>query len=92
MTLSELACELRRRGIREDSYCLTGGLPNEAFTIEQAGGKWWVYYSERGCRTSLREFATEAEACAAFLREFAGDVTTRRQSVTQLRADKHRTT
>ena len=32
---------------RGSTDCLTGGLPNEAFTIEHAGGAWRVYYSER---------------------------------------------
>ena len=72
MTVVELARELARSGVPASAYCLTGGLPNEAYTIEQAGGVWRVYYSERGCRTGLQMFASEADACAAFLRVVAG--------------------
>jgi hypothetical protein len=68
VTLHDLARELRRHRV-ETLYCLTGGLPNEAYTIEHADDVWRIYYSERGCRTGLREFATESEACMEFLRE-----------------------
>jgi hypothetical protein len=72
MTVGDLARELDRRGVPPSLYCLSGGLPNEQYTIEQAGGRWWVYYSERGCRSGLQEFDSEADACAAFLRDIAG--------------------
>ena len=44
-----------------------GNLPNEAYCMEEIGGKWYTYYSERGQRTSLKEFETEQEACSYFL-------------------------
>ena len=69
VTLDDVAQELDRRGIPESSYCLTGGLPNEAYTIERAAERWRVYYSERGCRSGVLEFTDEREACAALLRE-----------------------
>jgi hypothetical protein len=72
MTVGELARELARQGVPASAYCLTGGLPNEAYTLEQAGAVWRVYYSERGCRTGLQAFASEADACAAFLRGITG--------------------
>lgn len=68
VTLGDVAQELHRRGIPENAYCLTGGLPNEAYTIDQTGDRWLIYYSERGCRSGLEEFASEREACAALLR------------------------
>ena len=48
-------------------YDLNGGLPNEAYCMEEIGGKWYTYYSERGHRTSLKAFETEQEACSYFL-------------------------
>jgi hypothetical protein len=67
MTIEELKARLVEAKIPEDAYCLTGGLPNEACTIEQAGGEWRVYYSERGQRTGLKSFSTEQEAADYFL-------------------------
>ena len=49
--------------IPERSYCLTGGLPNEAYCINVNGDIWEVYYSERGNKTSLVTFENENEAC-----------------------------
>lgn len=44
--------------IPSHAYSLTGGYPNEAFCIGQNNGKWEVYYSERGNKTSLKIFDT----------------------------------
>jgi hypothetical protein len=77
MTLSDLDRVLAEQGVRPDAYCLAGGLPNEAYAIEQVEGRWRVYYSERGCRSGLREFPGEAEACADLLSRVLGDPTTR---------------
>ena len=67
MTTNDLGPLLDRNGIRPDAYCLTGGLPNEAYTIERIGNRWRTYYSERGNRTAVREFASEADACGDLL-------------------------
>lgn len=72
MTVDELARELARRRVSASAYCLGGGLPNDALTIEQAGDMWRVYYRERGCRNGLQMFASEADACTAFLRLIEG--------------------
>lgn len=69
MSVDDVARELRLRAIPTHTYCLIGGLPNEAYTIEFACGRWWTYYSERGLRSGLREFASESEACETFLRD-----------------------
>lgn len=51
--------------IAADMVSLSGGLPNEAHVLEQwVDGAWRTYYSERGKRTELKTFATEAEARA----------------------------
>jgi hypothetical protein len=63
LTRESLSGVLAARGVPRDAYCLSGGLPNESYCIDHQGAQWLVYYSERGCKTGLREFATESEAC-----------------------------
>lgn len=64
MKLQELKERLAAANIDSASYCLEGGLPNEAFCIEATNdGNWQTYYSERGQRTDLRTFNSEREAC-----------------------------
>lgn len=71
MKVADLAALLAKSNIPPDSYCLTGGLPNECYCLEQlTNGKWQVYYSERGLRTGPMEFETEGEACDYFCRNF----------------------
>lgn len=67
MTKVELERKLKDMNIKETMYNLNGGLPNEAYCMEEIGGKWYTYYSERGQRTSLKAFETEQEACSYFL-------------------------
>ena len=63
-TLREQLIELR---IPDDKYCLDGGLPNEAYCIEQDNGTWKTYYSERGRRTDIKLFSNEHGACEHML-------------------------
>jgi hypothetical protein len=63
MNLTQLAVKLSNGGVPTDAYSLSGGLPNEAYCIEKSGGRWHVYYSERGRRTGLVDFDGENEAC-----------------------------
>jgi hypothetical protein len=63
MTKAELKRKLESSGMPRDSYSLSGGLPNEAYCLEQAGDKWHVYYSERGSKSALKTFDSEQEAC-----------------------------
>ena len=58
MTKVELERKLKDMNIKETMYDLNGGLPNEAYCMEEIGGKW--------C-TSLKAFETEQEACSYFL-------------------------
>lgn len=68
MDLSELKAQLTALGVPGDAYSLDGGLPNERYVIEaQPHGRWCVYYSERGLRTGLKEFESEAAACDCIL-------------------------
>jgi len=77
MNREELHAELRKRGIRERSYSLDGGSPDERYVLERSNGGWTVFYSERGNRNEERWFASEAEACAELLGEILADPTTR---------------
>ncbi len=67
LTIKSLEDELASRGVRADSYCLNGGFPSEQYCIDRDGRQWLVYYSERGLRTGLREFAKESDACKHLL-------------------------
>ena len=67
MTIIELERELLQLGISDDLYSImTGGLPNEKLCIVKED-KWQVYYSERGNKSGLKIF--ETEACEYFLRK-----------------------
>lgn len=66
MTREELRRILASRTIRKDTYCLDGGLPNDAMCLNQRGKIWEVYYSERGGKFDLQVFHTEEEACESF--------------------------
>jgi hypothetical protein len=81
MTILELGRVLVELGVNSDAYCLTGGLPNEAYTIEPSAGRWLVYYSERGCRRGLQEFASESDACHELLDRVLGGLKTSLPSV-----------
>ena len=64
MTVEELKRNLTEMNIPEDMYSLmTGGYPNEAFCLIKSDKGWEVYYSERGQKSSVREFSSESEAC-----------------------------
>lgn len=70
MSVEELRKWLKSSGIPKHWYCLEGGLPNEAMCIDREDdGRWSVYYSERGRRSSLRLFDTEYDACEHFRKE-----------------------
>jgi hypothetical protein len=42
---------------------MTGGHPSECYVLDQRGGEWIVYYSERGAESGLRSFESEDLAC-----------------------------
>ena len=77
MNRDELEIILRERGVSPLAYCLGGGLPNEKYTLDQAGAKWSVYYSERGQRSGERVFDSEDEACRYLLQLLTKDASTR---------------
>ncbi len=66
MTKNELRERLVRESIPPDTYNLEGGLPNEAYCLNQDKNIWEVYYSERGQKSMLKQFEFENEACDYF--------------------------
>lgn len=66
MNKNELKQKLISSNIPKDTYSLEGGLPNEAYCINQNEDKWEVYYSERGQKSGLKIFDSEEEACEYF--------------------------
>lgn len=70
MTKNDLQQELVKRNISADMYSLDGGLPNEGYCLNQGANGWEVYYSERGQKTGLKVFKTEAEAGDYFYYSF----------------------
>ena len=64
MNIKELEGELSRCGVPKVLYNLSGrGRKDERFCLEFKGNLWEVYYSERGIKTTRKEFLTEEEAC-----------------------------
>lgn len=77
MNRTELETTLRARNVSPLAYCLSRGFPNEKYTLDQAGKKWSVYYSERGQRSGERVFDSEDEACRYLLQLLTNDSTIR---------------
>jgi len=63
MNIVELEKRLESERIPHHVYSLNGGLPSEAFCLEQLGSKWPYYYSERGYRRNVVYFEREEDAC-----------------------------
>jgi len=80
MNLEQLKKELDILNVDPSAYTLLGGLPNECYVFNQAGGGIWeVYYSERGEKTGIRTFDTESSATRYFLEMICKDGSTRRK-------------
>jgi hypothetical protein len=75
MNRQELREKLRKEGIRDDSYDLSGGHLSEALTLAEVYGRWFVYYSEKGLESGKKEFAIETEACEYLLKKLKSDPT-----------------
>jgi hypothetical protein len=73
---SSLKAALDSQHIDPRAYNLTGGLPNEAYTLEQTPSGWSVYYSERGLRSGKQSFTTEDQACRHLLDLLLADQST----------------
>ena len=78
MNRKELEEILLKELIRSDAYNLNGGYEDESLTLSiEAGGRWSVYYCERGSKSNRQEFPTESEACEYLLGKLRRDPTTR---------------
>jgi hypothetical protein len=63
MKRDELQLLLINENVPKELYSLNGGLPNEAFCLNNEDNIWEVYYSERGKKSQLKKFKSEGEAC-----------------------------
>lgn len=63
MNKVQLQDMLMQKNVPTDLYSLKGGLPSEAYCLNESIGKWEVYYSERGVKSQLKELSCEEEAC-----------------------------
>jgi hypothetical protein len=74
MKLADLKAKLDAAGVLPEAYSLTGGLPSERYVLNQlAGGRWEVYYSERGLKSGLHSFEAEDAACKHLLDQILRD-------------------
>ena len=62
MKEDELLEKLKKSNIPKSVYSLEGGLPNEAYCLEEMNGMWVVYYSERGNKNILGQFEHKDKA------------------------------
>ncbi len=64
MNLKELRSILVERDVPKDLYNFEeAGRKDERFCMKFIDGKWNVFYTERGCKTTNLFFDTEDEAC-----------------------------
>ena len=62
----------KKKGIPDFLYNIDGkGRDDERFCLVYDNGKWNVYYSERGCKTTNKFFDTEDEALQYMLNELS---------------------
>ncbi len=76
MTRSEFLAATARLHIAADAYDLAGA-GNECYALASEGGRWSVYYSERGHRNDEQVFSVESAALEELLRRLENDPTTR---------------
>ena len=79
-TVLELKGILERERFIPSTYSLAGGRHQDAYCLSPEGGKWSVYYSERGEEYDKVSFGSEREACEYFLQRMRSDPGTQRRS------------
>ena len=67
MNKNELKQILQLEGFDPRVYSLEGGLANDRLCLVHEGGRWCVYYTERGVRFDEQWFDSEDEACKRML-------------------------
>lgn len=79
MNISDLKHRLLKFGIRDDAFEIEGKFADEAYILKKENDRWFVYYTERGLKTGLREFDSESEACNYFFGLVTSDISTHKQ-------------
>lgn len=73
MSREELVSLLQSRDIRPEAYCFDCDWPGECHVLRNDGGRWLVYYSERGERNALKAFDDEGDANDFFAARILAD-------------------
>ena len=71
MKRMQLIFELEKHGVPSSYYSIKGEREDRV-CIDEEGGKWIVYYIERGEKTIYDKFNTEDEACEFMLKKLTG--------------------
>jgi hypothetical protein len=67
LTRERLSHILSDKGFRSNPYSLSGAHLEDAFVMDQRGGGWVVFYTERGIEFGLTEHSSEDAACRDLL-------------------------
>ncbi len=78
MNKEELRSILMKEQIKDHYYDLDGTGKDEALVLKSLGGKWCVYYSERGQHNNEICCGSEDEACRRILDSLMRDPSSRR--------------
>ncbi|WP_293778152.1 hypothetical protein [uncultured Oxalicibacterium sp.] len=73
MLIKDLQLELEKLGVPRRVYSI-GRPADERLCIEQRGGRWDVYFIERGKETTLRVFPSESDAALFMLSELRKEI------------------
>ncbi len=68
LTVDTLRDRLDELGVPTERYSLSGAHSYDTYSLRRRGPVWSTFYSDHGNEGSLREFTSEAEACADLLR------------------------
>lgn len=78
MDATQVLRELQANDVNPGAYSIGAmSQTGEDYTLLEGPDGWEVFYNERGTKNSLKVFATEDEACRAFLKQVLEDPTTR---------------
>lgn len=71
----KLVRALQSAGVRSSAYSVSGAM-DLALCLERLGsGEWQVFYFERGGKTFIKDFDSEAEACLYMYSQLISDRT-----------------
>lgn len=74
MNVQKLKSELNKLGVSKSCSILGQKYPNESYCLMYENSLWIYYYSERGCRSNLKKFESEEEACEYLLEQVKRDM------------------